>query len=671
MNNEAMNNEQTRPTLIVDADDTLWETEIYFEQCIADFGALMATLGFDREEAERTVETVERERVPRVGYAPQEFARSLVFAYQRLCERHGRAVKDEVSDSVWEIGRAMVAYPIVLLDGVAETLARLSDHCRLLLLTKGDGETQADKLARSGLGHLFDGVHVVPEKDAGVIRGLVAEYDLRPEQTWMVGNSPRSDVNPALEAGIGAIHVPHSNTWHLEHEEIAEPERVIVLSNFEELDEMFLQAKRRRKDVIKAVIFDFGGVLMRTVNPLPRRELEHRFGLPPGGADKLVFESPRRDDVRLGRISNAAIWDDVGRRLELDAESLAEFRQTFWAGSRLDEELVALIRHLHDAGYRTALLSNAPDDLAQSVEQLGISSAFDVIVISGCEGLAKPDPAIFQLALERLGVPAEGAVFVDDLRVNVAAARQVGLHATRFQGLSPLRRWLRGLGVPVPDPVPNPLPDVRAVIFDWGGVMEASPDDAHITAWERRLGLEADMLPEALWGEVWRQLSVGAITNDDYVQRIAGQLGLPDAEAAGRFIKEFYAGDRLNPDVIAAVRALRGRYKVALLTNASPGQDDHVRERLGIDVHTEFDVYVNSAHVGLRKPDPAIFHLTLDRLGVAPQQAIFLDDLLRNVDSARALGIHTVQFVDPATSLAELEALLDTRLADLRFGDFR
>jgi len=243
--NEQMTNKQMlKPTLIIDADDTLWENNIYYEQCTAKFAELMVAQGFEREEAERIVDVVERERIPQVGYAPQEFARSLVFAYQRLCERHGRVVKkDEVSDDVWEIGQAMIAYPIVLLDGVAETLARLSDHCRLLLLTKGDGETQADKLARSGLGHLFDGVHVVPEKDAGVIRGLVAEYGLRPEQTWMVGNSPRSDINPALEAGIGAIHIPHPNTWNLEQEDVTEPEQVIVLSCFEKLKTLFLEAE--------------------------------------------------------------------------------------------------------------------------------------------------------------------------------------------------------------------------------------------------------------------------------------------------------------------------------------------------------------------------------------------------------------------------------------------
>ena len=110
--------------------------------------------------------------------------------------------------------------------------------------------------------------------------------------------------------------------------------------------------------------------------------------------------------------------------------------------------------------------------------------------------------------------------------------------------------------------------------------------------------------------------------------------------------------------MLAAVRGLRSRYKVALLSNAWPDQYDVVREKFGLDVCDEFDVYVNSADVGLRKPDPAIFHLTLERLGIAPQQAVFLDDLLHNVDSARELGIHAVQFVDPATSLAELEMLL-------------
>jgi putative hydrolase of the HAD superfamily len=413
----------------------------------------------------------------------------------------------------------------------------------------------------------------------------------------------------------------------------------------------------------QAVIFDYGGVLMRTSNPVPRCELEQRFGLPPGGAGKAVFGSPLWDETQTGRVSSAEFWADVGQRLGLSApgtsdEELAEFRSAFWAGDRLDEELIALVRHLRDVGYRTALLSNAPAGLHQHLEQLGITDAFEVIVISGCEGLMKPDPAIFELTLERMGVRAEETVFVDDFRVNVAAARRVGLYAVCFRGLAPLRKRLRDLGIPVPDPVLVPPSDIRAVIFDWGGVLEALPDDAHIIEWERRLALEPGALMRVLWGKAWRQLSVGTITEDDYVACIADQLGFPDAEAGRHFMQGFYAGDRFYPQVAAAVHALQSRYKVALLTNASLGQADRVREQFGFDVHAEFDVYVNSALVGLRKPDPAIFRLTLEQLDVAPQQAIFLDDMVYNVDSAQEVGIHTVQFVDPATSLAELEALL-------------
>jgi len=234
-----------QPTLIVDADDTLWENNIYYEQCTAVFAELMAAHGFGLAEAAQTADAVERERVPVVGYAPEEFARSLVVAYQRLCERYGRPVVDQVADAVWEIGRMVVDYPIVLLEGVPETLARLRDRCRLLLLTKGNREVQESKLARSGLGHFFDGVHVVAEKDAGVLRKLVAHYGLRAEHTWMVGNSPRSDINPALEAGIGAIYVPHPNTWQLEQEEIADLGRVIVVRRFGELDALFREAEGR------------------------------------------------------------------------------------------------------------------------------------------------------------------------------------------------------------------------------------------------------------------------------------------------------------------------------------------------------------------------------------------------------------------------------------------
>jgi putative hydrolase of the HAD superfamily len=228
-----------KPTLIIDADDTLWESEIYYEQCISDFGELMATMGFDREEAERAVDEVEAERVPLTGYGPHEFACNLRLTYERLCQRHGRPADKAVAKASHQIGLVVLEPPMELLDGVAETLPRLGERFRLILLTKGDQASQEGKLARSGLAGHFDGVHVVQEKDAEVLRGLLTDYGLQPDMTWMVGNSPRSDINPALEAGIGAVHIPHSITWSLEQQEIADRGRVVKLKDFGELLDLF------------------------------------------------------------------------------------------------------------------------------------------------------------------------------------------------------------------------------------------------------------------------------------------------------------------------------------------------------------------------------------------------------------------------------------------------
>jgi putative hydrolase of the HAD superfamily len=413
---------------------------------------------------------------------------------------------------------------------------------------------------------------------------------------------------------------------------------------------------------IRALIFDYGGVLMRTVDPTARRELEQRFDLERGQAEQLVFGSSRWDDVQQGRIDSQTFWADVGQRLDLDDEQLRTFRRGFWAGDRLDQELVETIRHLRQDGYHTALLSNAPADLRAYIEKLGIADAFGVIAISGAEGVVKPDPEIYRRTLARLDVAPQQAAFIDDMRLNVDAARRVGLHAWRFRGLAPLRVWLRDLGVFVPDPDLEPLPDARAVIFDWGGVMEELPTEGDIAAWERRLALASGVLPQVLWGEVGRKREVGAITDEDYAQHLADRLSLPDRAAALDFLQAFYTTDRFNQRVLDAARLLRSRYRVALLSNAFPTQRQVIQEQHGLDVDAEFDVYVNSAEVGLSKPDPAIYHLTLDRLGVAPEQAVFLDDSLRNVDAARQLGIRAIHFVQPSVSLAELELLLGHRI---------
>jgi epoxide hydrolase-like predicted phosphatase len=187
--------------------------------------------------------------------------------------------------------------------------------------------------------------------------------------------------------------------------------------------------------MIRAVIFDWGGVLMRTVDASPRLAWDARLGLGPGSVNRLVFKSPMWRRAQLGQISDAAFWADLGVRLNLSSESLAEFRRDFWAGDRLDGDLVALIRSLRPR-YKTALLSNFSGQLRQLLTQHGLIDAFDVIVISGEEGLLKPDARIYHLAAERLGVPVADCLFVDDFEENVTGARAAGMPALHFASFS-------------------------------------------------------------------------------------------------------------------------------------------------------------------------------------------------------------------------------------------
>ena len=181
---------------------------------------------------------------------------------------------------------------------------------------------------------------------------------------------------------------------------------------------------------IKAAIFDYGGVLMRTIDPAPRRTLEQEYAI--GDVDDLIFESPIWDEAQLGHITSGAFWDDMGRKLELGAEELESFQQRFWSGDRLDDHLVSFIRQLRRDGYRTALLSNWPASALGVLSEIGIADVFDVIVISGCEGVMKPNPAIYHLTLERLQVEPHQSVFIDDSSPNVQAARELGIHAVHF-----------------------------------------------------------------------------------------------------------------------------------------------------------------------------------------------------------------------------------------------
>lgn len=220
--------------LFIDADDTLWENNIYFEQAIHSFFTFLDHSQRTREEVRAVLDEVER----LMGYGVANFTSSLVETYRRLTEKE---LREEDVQQVRQIGESIRTHPLQFLDGVKDTLDYLSARHDLVLLTKGDREEQKLKVERSGIEASFRQVVIVQEKDVATYYQVVSELQVDPKHTWMVGNSPRSDINPALAAGLNAVYIPHPHTWHLEHEEVqdAGEGRVLTLSTFADLRSHF------------------------------------------------------------------------------------------------------------------------------------------------------------------------------------------------------------------------------------------------------------------------------------------------------------------------------------------------------------------------------------------------------------------------------------------------
>lgn len=199
--------------------------------------------------------------------------------------------------------------------------------------------------------------------------------------------------------------------------------------------------------MIQAIIFDVGGVLLRTEDRLPRKQWEARLGLQPGGAEALVFNSEMGQKAQRGEISEPELWQWIGSHLNLTGEETAAFRHGFWAGDELDTALVTLIRQLK-TNYQTAIISNYASNLRPELtDQFKIADAFDKIIISCEEKVMKPDPEIFHRALNRLGRKPEEAVFIDDFLHNVEAARAVGMAAIHFQPDFDLPQAFQKMGI--------------------------------------------------------------------------------------------------------------------------------------------------------------------------------------------------------------------------------
>ena len=232
-------NHPLRQTLLIDADDTLWENNVYFERAIAQFISFLDHKEHSPEQVRLVLNEVERESIVQHGYGLHSFSHSLVDTFERLSVE---PITPALHETIQGFANVIAEHPMEILSGVPETLEYLSERHRLILMTKGAVPEQSRKVERSGLRKYFTAVEIVAEKHPDAYRSVSAKHDLPPEATWMIGNSPKSDINPALAAGLNAVFVPHDQTWILEHEEISHPlteRQLLVIDQFSSLRSHF------------------------------------------------------------------------------------------------------------------------------------------------------------------------------------------------------------------------------------------------------------------------------------------------------------------------------------------------------------------------------------------------------------------------------------------------
>ena len=226
-------------TLLFDADDTLWQNNIYFERAITAFISYLDHRVHTAEEVREHLNAIERQTVAEHGYGLKSFRRSLIRCFEDLA---GDSLQEHRHQRIVSFVDSIAEQQIEVLAGVAQTVSSLALRHRLILVTKGDQEEQTDKLQRSGLAPYFEAVEVLMEKHEAAYRALAEKHDCEPTSTWMIGNSPKSDINPALAAELNAVFVPHDCTWVLEHEVVDRPptgRRLVELDTFAQLLDHF------------------------------------------------------------------------------------------------------------------------------------------------------------------------------------------------------------------------------------------------------------------------------------------------------------------------------------------------------------------------------------------------------------------------------------------------
>lgn len=222
--------------LLIDADDTLWENNVYFERAFHSFCEFLDHSSLSPEQIRKFLDGIELVNIQVNGYGAKNFGRNMVECYHQLAERE---VSPKDADYITSLAQAIMEHPLEIIPEVPETLAYLAQRHDLLLVTKGDLHEQAAKVDKSGLSSYFREIVIVREKNTAAYSKVVEDHALDHAVTWMIGNSPKSDINPALEAGLGAVYVPHPRTWHLEHQEMLHGGRLHVIERFSALTQLF------------------------------------------------------------------------------------------------------------------------------------------------------------------------------------------------------------------------------------------------------------------------------------------------------------------------------------------------------------------------------------------------------------------------------------------------
>jgi len=222
-----------RQTLLIDADDTLWENNVFFLKTIEGYITALEHLGYTRDYVRHILNETERRNIRQHGYGVRSFGRSLEETYLKLA---GNSARRELVQEIEGMARELENTPPQILQGVPETLAYLSRRHRLILLTKGEPAEQAAKVERSGLQSYFEAVEIVIEKESETYGRVIEQFKIVKSHGWMVGNSPRSDINPALQSGLNAVFIPHTSTWEHEKAELESGGgKLLILSAFREL----------------------------------------------------------------------------------------------------------------------------------------------------------------------------------------------------------------------------------------------------------------------------------------------------------------------------------------------------------------------------------------------------------------------------------------------------